>query len=188
MQLELTPAVRCRSQGKGGPFTVRALQQQVLTRVVAWLPPGRQTQEQAYHIAAEVLVVGQLTAQLPHRQFARQQYTVPEHHAVLQRLGHAGQQLAMVADFPALPDAAFHQQGGADMAIAVATALRAFIPKALRRIEDAFARPDIEHGTGGLQGYFHKHVIIERGKPAKAPGAFKPIVKRGFQRSVTATV
>src|SRR5690606_9311072 len=90
----------------------------------------------------------------------------------------AGQQLAMVADFPALPDAAFHQQGGADMAIAVATALRAFIPKALRRIEDAFARPDIEHGTGGLQGYFHKHVIIERGKPAKAPGAFQPIVKR----------
>src|SRR5690606_4789429 len=88
--------------------------------------------------------------------------------------GHTGQQLAMVADFPALSDAAFHQQRRADVAIAIATALRAFIAKALRCIEDAFARPDIEHGAGGLQGNFHMHVIIERDKPAKAPGRLRP--------------
>ncbi len=86
----------------------------------------------------------------------------------------------MVANFHVLPDAAFHQQGGADMAIAVATALRAFIPKALRRIEDAFARPDIEHGARRLQGYFHKHVITERGWPRQGSGRVQQIVKADF--------
>ena len=67
---------------------------------------------------------------------------------------------------------ALHQQRRADVAVAVAAALRAFVAQPLGCIEEAFAGAYIEHGAGGLQGHFHLHVFSVNG-----------ITRQGFGRA-----
>ena len=64
----------------------------------------------------------------------------------------------MIVLLTRLHDPAFDQQRRADVAVAITTALRAFIAQTLCRIENPFTRQGFQHGPGGLQGYAH-HLI-----------------------------
>jgi len=55
--------------------------------------------------------------------------------------------LAMVTDFTRLLHLPFNQQGCAHVAITIATALRAFIAQALRRIQNPLARQGVQYGA-----------------------------------------
>jgi hypothetical protein len=103
-------------------------------------------------ITAYIQALDHLAIQLAHRQLARRQHAIPMQHAVFQRLGQAGEQLAMVQLDTGLTHTPFHQQGGADMAVAVTAALRAVVAQASGTIEDALARLQREGDAGGLQG------------------------------------
>src|SRR5690606_19558258 len=99
-----------------------------------------------------------LAAQLAYRQFARREHAVPVQHAVFQRFGQAGEQLAMVQFDIALAHSPFHQQGSTDMAVAVAAALRAVVAQTASAIEDALARLQRQGDAGRLQGDVHQSI------------------------------
>ena len=120
---------------------------------------GWGAQAQAVHVAADRVAVDQLAVQLAHRQLARQQHAVPDHQAILQRYRQAGEQFARPVFRPVLPHPAFQQLRAAQMAVAVATALRTVVAQAPCGVEDGFAAADVENGAAGLQGYFHVLVI-----------------------------
>ncbi|MNZ98577.1 hypothetical protein D3C78_1178660 [compost metagenome] len=155
MQLQLAPGVRRRGDGESRLAAVLALQQQILPGVVARRLAGRGAQAQTEHVAARRLALDQLAGQLAYRQLARSEHAVPVQHAVFQRLGEAGEQLAMVQLDALLAHPAFHQQRGADVAVAVAAALRAVEAEPARRVEDALARQQFQTEAGGLQGNTH---------------------------------
>ncbi|MNN21883.1 hypothetical protein D3C81_1352190 [compost metagenome] len=150
VQLQLAPGVRRRGDGEGRLTAVLALQQQILPGVVARRLAGRRAQAQAEHVAAHRLALDQLAGQLAHRQLAGRQHAVPVQHAIFQRLGEAGEQLAMVQLGALLAHPAFHQQRGADVAVAVAAALRAVEAEPACSVEDALAGQQFQAEAGGL--------------------------------------
>ena len=158
MQLQLAPAVRRRGQGKGRRLAARPLDHQVLPSVIARHLARRRTQAHPPDITANLGTLDQLTAEPVLRQLARRQHAIPVQQAVFQRFGQAGEQLAMLALLTALAHPPLNQQGRADMAIAVATALRAVITEASRAIENALAGLQLEYGAGGLQGDIHQSI------------------------------
>ena len=159
--------MRRRGQGKRCVVLPFTLQQHVLTSVVTRQFASRGAQAQAVDIAALGRTIDDLTGQLTHRQLAWREHGVPMQHTVFQRLGQAGEQLALFDDFVRLTHAALDQQGGADMAVAVATAVRAIESQALQRIENALVGQHLEGCTGRLQGDSHGMCIQNRfvGRP-----------------------
>ena len=89
-------------------------------------------------VAADLFAEAQLAGQLAQRQFTRRQHPVPMQHAVFQRLGEAGEEFAMIAYLAVLAYPPLHQQRRADMAVAVAAALRTVVAEPPGAIEDAF--------------------------------------------------
>ena len=126
------------------------MQQQVLPGVIARHAAGRRAQAQAKDIAADIDAVDQLAAELALRQLAGGEHAVPVQHAVLLRLRQAGKHLPLLERLAGLAHAPVDQQRRADLAIAVAAALRALEALAPRRIEDALALLDLKYQAGGL--------------------------------------
>src|SRR5690606_21810702 len=115
---------------------------------------GWRAQAHAHHVAAQVAAADQLAGKFPDRQLAWRQHAVPVQLAVAHGYSQAGEDLAMLNQLFALADLAAHQQGGADLAVAVPAAVRAVQAQAPGSVEDAFAGGDLQLQAGGLQGYF----------------------------------
>ncbi|MNR42445.1 hypothetical protein D3C85_1609640 [compost metagenome] len=64
----------------------------------------------------------------------------------------------MVTDFAVLAYPPFDQQRGADMAIAIAAAIRAVIAQPPRSIQDPFPGFERQHRPGRLQRYLHQSI------------------------------
>ncbi|MNM82729.1 hypothetical protein D3C81_947680 [compost metagenome] len=158
VQLQFTTAVGRRGQGKGRRLAAFALDHQVLPGVVAQWLASRRTQAHAPDVATDLDALAHAARQLAHWQLAQGEHTVPEQHTVLQRFGNAGEQLAMITDFAVLTHASFHQQCGADMTIAIAAAVRAFIAQPPRSIQDPFTGFERQHRPGRLQRYLHQSI------------------------------
>ena len=131
---------------------------QVLPSVVARGLASRRAQAHTPDVAADIDAVDQLAGEAAYRQLAFGQHTVPEDHAVLQRLCDAGVKLAMIDHDTFLANAAFHQHRAAHMAIAVAAALRALVAQALRGSQDPLARQGFQHHARRLQGHTHQSI------------------------------
>lgn len=158
MQLQLAPGMGCGSQRKRRLLAAFALDHQVLPRVIARRPTSRRAQPHAPDVATDLDALTDTARQFAHRQLAKGEHTIPEQHAVLQRFGNAGEQLAMVADFTVLAYPAFDQQRGADMAIAISAAVRAVIAQPPRSIQDPFPGFERQHRPGRLQRYLHQSI------------------------------
>lgn len=158
VQLEVAPAMGRRGQGEGGRLAALALDHQVLPGVIAWRLARRCAQAHAPDIASDLDALGYAAGQLAHRQLAQGQHTIPEQHAVLQRFGNAGEQFAVIADHTVLTHTALDQQRGADMAVAITAAARAFIAQPPRTLQDPFPRFERQHRPGRLQRYLHQSI------------------------------
>ncbi|MNT66269.1 hypothetical protein D3C72_2043230 [compost metagenome] len=66
-------------------------------------------------------------------------------HTIFQGFGQAGEELALGQLGAVLAHAPLHQQRRADMAIAVAAALRALIAEPARRIQDALVGSRLQY-------------------------------------------
>ncbi len=158
VNFQITPAVGCRSHREGGFLAALALDHQILPGVITRRLAGRCTQTHAPGVATDLATLDDLTRQAAHRQLTQCEYVIPQQHAVFQRCGDAGVELAMIVDFAGLLDAAVHQQRCTHMAIAVAAALRAVIAQAPRTVENPLTGLYLEHGSGRLQGYTHQSI------------------------------
>ena len=162
LQLNLEEVAQAEPLLHEAAWTAQAAKSDVLAAqtfdlgVVARRLACRGAQPYTGHITTHRLAFDYLAAQFAHRQLARRQHAIPVQHAILQRLGQAGEQLAMVQLGAVLPHPPLHQQGGADMAVAIAAALRAVVAKAPGGIQDALAGSNLQHRAGGLQGHFHR--------------------------------
>ncbi len=154
VQFQVTPFLRRGGQRESRRVAAVALDQQVLPSVVARRLAGRGAQAHTPNITAHWLAERHLAGEFAHRQLARRQHAIPVQHAIFQRFGQAGEEFAVVAHLAILAYTAFHQQRRADMAVAVAAALRAVVALAPRTVEDTFPGFQLELSTGGLQGHF----------------------------------
>ena len=158
MQLQIAAGMRCGGQGEGRPLAVVALQQQILPGMVARRPAGRRAQHHPADIATNIAQLQYLAAEGAHRQFTGGEHAVPVQHAILQRLGQAGEQLAVIQLGAGLAYPALYQQRRADVAVAVTAALRAVVAEAAGAVENALAELEFEHRARGLQGDFHQSI------------------------------
>lgn len=138
VQFQVTPAVRRRRKRKCRRLAAFALDHQILPCVIPQGLAGRRAQAHAPDIATDLDALAYRARQLAHRQFAERQHTVPEQHAVLQRFSDAGEQFTMVPHLAILAHAPLDQQGGANMAVAIAAAVGTVITQAPGAIEDPF--------------------------------------------------
>ena len=158
MQLQYSLLMGGGGDGEGRQLAVGTLQQQVLTGLVAQRLACRGAQQDATDIAAQVLDLDQLAGQAAQRQFVRGQYPFPQHFAVFQWLGNAGVEFTTAAFGTILHDPAADQVGGADMAVAIAAALRCIKAQAAHCINDPLAGQQLDHMPGRLQGDFHQSI------------------------------
>ncbi len=158
MQLQFTPGMWRGRQRESCLLAALTFDHQVLPRVITQRFTGRRTQAHPPDVAADVDALTDAARQLAHWQLAQGKHTVPEQHAVLQRFGNAGEQLAMVADFAILANPSFNQQRGANMAIAIAAAVWAVIAQPPCSIQDPFPGFKRQHRPGRLQRYLHQSI------------------------------
>ena len=158
VQFQLTPLVGRRGQGKGRLLAVVTTDQQVLAGVIARRSPGRRAQPYPADIAPHVIQRHHLAGQRAHRQFAGRQDAVPLQQAIAQGHRHADIDLAVIDRLAVLADLPFHQQRGAELAVAVAAAVRSAVAEALRGGQDGFAGLGFQYRTRGLQGDLHRRL------------------------------